>query len=166
MKVPPPTFSAKQVCTALEISRGMLNNWASDGYFKDFDAEAAKPGLARQFSLDDLYRLAIFRLLLDHGVPANQAQGWAILAVKYMKGPLRPQKLRFARGIDPESMLLDEQTVPGHEPTVEIVIYLNALTNQMRQRLGLAPNTGPGAPNRAPEGQVRIFPARRSSVNN
>jgi DNA-binding transcriptional MerR regulator len=164
---PPPTFTAVQICTALEISRGMLNNWLNDGYFKQFVDPNARPGRARKFSIDDLYRLAIFRLLLDHGVPVRQAEGWANLTVHHMNGPSqsRPTRVRIVRGVD--VLLFDDMTPPqGHEPAAEIVIHLHALTNQLRQRLGLEPHltAALGAPQRAPEQSGPIFPLRRKST--
>ena len=158
----PPTFTAKQVCGALEISRGMLNNWLSDGYFKQFDAPNVSAGRPRAFSLLDLYRLAFFRVLLDHGTPARQAEGWATFTVSAMDRNQPKQTVRYSR--EPDYILFDSQK-PKDAAVVEIVVHIPALTNELRVRLGLKPNTAARAPKRAPKRPSQLFPTRRRSVS-
>jgi hypothetical protein len=78
------TFTAKAVCAALDIPHGTLNSWAFHGLFKGLDAAKTKPGKARRFTLADLFRLAILKLLLDFGISGERASQWSILCVHYM----------------------------------------------------------------------------------
>jgi hypothetical protein len=81
-----PTFTAVKVCEALNSPRGTLGSWAHHypDFFRKLDARPTVPGKARQYTLKDLFRLAIFKQLLDFGLKGEKATNWSIFCVEYM----------------------------------------------------------------------------------
>jgi hypothetical protein len=81
-----PTFTATKVCEALNVPRGTLGSWAYHypDFFRRLDAGTTVAGKARQYTLKDLFRLAIFRHLLDFGIKGERATSWSSFCVEYM----------------------------------------------------------------------------------
>jgi DNA-binding transcriptional MerR regulator len=132
-----PTFSAKQVCAALDVPHGTLNSWAHFGYFKGFDASETTPGKARKFTLRDLVKLATIKTLLDFGLTSDRARGVASIAVRGMDAR-SPQKIRVLLYADNnEAVLLDEQESAAGA-MLELSVYPQAIIDELKARLSAA----------------------------
>jgi hypothetical protein len=136
-----PTFTAGDVCRALDVPRGTLNSWAHHGWFEGFDSQETTPRKARQFTLPDLIRLAIIRTLTGQGIDSHLA--W----------PLMDQTIRLisrpgGEAITEVSLLVFEDgstefrtdealmaTQPQVAPIMRLTIYPRAIVNALKRRL-------------------------------
>lgn len=134
-----PTFTASDVIRALDIPHGTLNTMAFKGLFKGLDAEKTTKGKARNFTLPDLYRLAIMRRLLDFGVTADRAREWAMMCVNYMdKAPVSEMNVLIYPNEQLVHLgdLMDEPAPPG--AILKLTIYPRAITKDLKEKLGVS----------------------------
>lgn len=146
------TFTAKQVCAALEIPRGTLNAWAHSGYLFGFDAEFTRPGKARLYSFDDIFRLSIMKSLLNYGISLAEARSISTLCVHFYNEK-SPSKVRFICAGHFRGVLTDDEPFellsragerprpPGEEiqPELEIVVYPRQMIRQLKAQLDTEP---------------------------
>lgn len=135
---PSPTFTAYDVTRALEVPSGTLNSWAFRGLFKDLDAAKTAPGKARRFTLADLFRLAIMKRLLELGVAADQARGWATMCVRNMdETPISEMHVLIYK----DSLMvhlgdvMDEPLPP--DALLRLTIYPRAIVQDLKEKLGV-----------------------------
>jgi DNA-binding transcriptional MerR regulator len=128
------TFSGKDVCQALGVPSGTLNSWAYHGWFKGLDAEKTTPGKARQFTLEDLVRLAVTKHLVDFGVAAERARPLAALCVQYFDASPMPE---FSLSFDgkSEEIGLGEDT---SKALVKLTVYPMEIIRTLKERLGVS----------------------------
>jgi DNA-binding transcriptional MerR regulator len=128
------TFSGQEVCQALGVPSGTLNSWAYHGWFKGFDAEKTKPGKARQFTVEDLVRLAVLKHLVDFGIAMERARPLAALCVKYFdQSPMSEFSLSFD-GTNDEIGLGEDAS----KALVKLTVYPMQIICALKERLGVA----------------------------
>jgi len=142
-----PTFTARDVCRALDVPHGTLNSWAFHGWFVGLDAEKTTPGKARRFTLSDLFRLAILKYLVEFGINAYRARDWAKHCVKYMdRAPVSEMHILVYRDDHYTIHLGDLMRKPvSSGALLRLTIYPAEIVHALKERLGVsAPQ---GAPN-------------------
>ncbi len=65
-------FTTTDIVKGLQIPFGRLREWIVRGYVKP-SVPAAGPGKAARFSIDDICRIHIFRIILEFGIPRERA---------------------------------------------------------------------------------------------
>jgi hypothetical protein len=128
---PVPTFIAKQVCAALDVSHGTLNSWAHAGFFREFDAATTTPGKARKFSFNDLFRLLLSVYCSDFGFAPATSRKLSNLALDN-SDYLRIRIVQYAD--NSEDILLDDQQYKDN-PTLELSIFPDAIRDELSRRL-------------------------------
>jgi hypothetical protein len=134
-----PTFTAKDVCQALNVPHGTLNSWAFHGWFVGLDAEKTTPGKARRFSLRDLFQLAIMKQLVDIGLLAEKARNWADICVRHMDQWYFTEfhALRYPDDDEWVIHLDDFREPPRSGASVRLTVYPVEIVNAVKQRLGM-----------------------------
>ena len=133
----PTTFTAKAVCAALDVPRGTLGSWAYHGHFKDLDAAKTKPGKARKFTVDDLIRLAILKMLLDFGISGESARSWSTLCVNYMnQAKVTEMNVLVYRNGEMQVHLVGhlEMDPPPPNPRMRLQIFPQQIFNELKER--------------------------------
>jgi hypothetical protein len=136
----PPTFTAKMVCIALDVPRGTLGSWAYHGHFKDLDAAKTRPGKARKFTVDDLIRLAILKLLLDFGISGESARSWSTLCVNYMnQAKVTEMNVLVYRNGEMQVHLVGhlEMDPPPPGELMRLTLYPVEIMNTLKERLAV-----------------------------
>lgn len=127
------TFSGQDVCRALGVPSGTLNSWAYHGWFKGFDAEKTVSGKARQFTIEDLMRLAVLKHLVDFGVAMERARPLAALCVQYFDAaPMSEFSLSFD-GTNEEIGLGGDMS----KALVKLTVYPMEIIRTLKERLGV-----------------------------
>jgi hypothetical protein len=127
------TFSGQDVCQALGVTSGTLNSWAYHGWFKGFDAEKTVPGRARQFTVEDLMRLAVLKHLVDFGIAMERARPLAALCVQYFdQSPMAEFSLSFD-GTNEEIGFGGDAS----KALVRLTVYPTQIIRSLKERLGV-----------------------------
>jgi MerR HTH family regulatory protein len=127
------TYSGQDVCRALGVTSGTLNSWAFHGWFKGLKAEKTVPGKARQFPIEDLFRLAVLKHLVDFGIAMERARPLALLCVQYFdQQPMTEFSLSFD-GTNEEIGLGGDAS----KALVKLTVYPMQIIRTLKERLGV-----------------------------
>ncbi|QHO77896.1 hypothetical protein ACH79_40225 [Bradyrhizobium sp. CCBAU 051011] len=66
-----PIYTLKQICDALNITRGRAEQWIARGHFRPPHNPIF--GAAREWQIQDAIRFAAFGVIVDSGIPQEQA---------------------------------------------------------------------------------------------
>jgi hypothetical protein len=127
------TFSGQDVCQALGVTSGTLNSWAYHGWFKGLDAEKTVKGRARQFTVEDLVRLAVLKHLVDFGIAMERARPLAALCVAQFDRMPTPE---FSVSFDGANEVIG---VGGDtsKALVKLSVYPIEIIRTLKERLGV-----------------------------
>ena len=154
-----PIFNIAEVCRALPVPRGTLGSWAHHhpDFFRRLDAGTTVPGRARRYTLKDLFKLAIFRRLLDFGMKGERATGWADYCVEHMNryGPHITELHVFLYPDDHEELRFNNDVMttpitPGFD--LHLIVSLVPIIEGMKVRLENEAVDGPRLKRHTPEG--------------
>ena len=135
------TFTAKAVCAAVGLSHGTLNSWAHSGLFKKFTSAATTPGKARQFTHEDIVRLAVIKRLTVFGIAPSRAAQLASDLVYFAAayGPLMTEFNYRVHDHGEESALPNDGLVSPPQRTdalLKLTIYTEPLFADLLDKLG------------------------------
>jgi hypothetical protein len=173
METAEPTFTAKRVCTALDAPHGTLNSWAHHfpGFFRNLDAATTRPGKAREYSLKDLIRLAIFKQLIDFRMTGERATTWADLCIEYMDryGPHITEMHVFLYSADDHEEIRFNQDVMNSPVTpgwvLRLSISLIPIIDELKARLESSQEVALAAEDKTeaePDGTRRVEKVRKA----
>ena len=74
-------FSTSEVSEILELKVTRIHQWLARGYFRPTMSKAKGSGSRNRFSLDDVYRIALFAKLVSRGYSCEALQ--SILGLRY-----------------------------------------------------------------------------------
>jgi hypothetical protein len=137
-----PTFRARKVCAALMIPKPTLAAMARDGVLAklQLDAEVTVSGSARNFTLQDVFKLALYRTLKDTGLDTARATYFARAAVEAVDAaPEAVRTLRF--GNHEKKDVFDLLEDPDFADPVMITVDLHYLFQQTVDRLRATDNS-------------------------
>lgn len=127
------TFSGMDVCQALDVPSGTLNSWAYHGWFKGFDAEKTVKGKARQFTVEDLMRLAVLKHLVDFGIAMERARPLAALCIQQFDRMPTPE---FSISFDGTNQVIG---IGGDasKALVRLTVYPMQIIRTLKEKLGI-----------------------------
>ena len=137
------TFRTVKVCSALAISRNTLSQMVSDGILAglQLDAAVTLAGVGRDFTLSDVFKLALFRALRGADLDTRRAVFFARQAVDQFDAD--PQTIRTLRyGNFYKEEVLDLTGDAEFTDPVLITVNLHMLFRQTVDRLKAVEKSG------------------------
>lgn len=118
-------FSTSEVSEILELKVTRIHQWLARGYFRPTMSKAKGSGSRNRFSLDDVYRIALFAKLVSRGYSCEATAEYIGATVFGRYSNNESQKANFLLSKErPQYLVISRMTNPDKDAYVDEPEYL------------------------------------------